>query len=98
MRRRLNDWASLKAAAATARHEPDPVQNAKRQLVDAVCAKLEDVNTFTSIGRIVGFSRQYVSKHMQQHFTEKDWFRIGDEYRIPRATAERFIREHLYRL
>jgi hypothetical protein len=48
MRRRLKDWDSLKAAAAM--HEPDPVLNAKMQLVDAICAKLEDVNTFKSIG------------------------------------------------
>ena len=83
---------------AAAMHEPDPVLNAKMQLVDAVCAKLEDVNTFKSIGLIAGFSRGYISKHMQQHFTDQDWFRIGDDYRIPRATAERFIREYLYRL
>jgi hypothetical protein len=45
MRRRLKDWDSLKAAAVM--HEPDPVQNAKMQLVDEICAKLEDVNTFS---------------------------------------------------
>jgi hypothetical protein len=47
MRKRLKDWASLKTAAVAAKHEPDPVLNAKMQLVDAICAKLEGVNTFS---------------------------------------------------
>ena len=90
MRRRL-------ALMVPTSHAPadDPVVNAKAAMVDALCAKLRDVNTFRSIGEIIGFGRNFVSKRLLPKFKENPaiMYKIGDDYRIPRATAEWFIRD-----
>jgi hypothetical protein len=64
-------------------------------MVDALCSKLQDVNTFRSIGEIIGFGRNFVSKRLLPKFAENPaiMYKIGDDYRVPRATAEAFIRE-----
>jgi hypothetical protein len=71
------------------------IVDAKKQMVNAICSKLGDVNTFGSIARLIGFARNFVSKRLLAKFKEDPgiMYRIGDDYRIPRATAERFIRD-----
>ena len=93
MRRRLAFAVPTSTAPAD-----DPVVSAKAAMVDALCSKLSEVNTFRSIGEIIGFGRSFVSKRLLAKFAEDPdiMYRIGDDYRIPRATAEWFIRD-LYR-
>jgi hypothetical protein len=76
----------------------EPLADAKKQMVDAICSKLRDVNTFVSIGVLIGYGRNFVSKRLKAEFENNPGalFKIGDDYRIPRATAEKFIRD-LYR-
>jgi hypothetical protein len=90
MRRRLQFAVPTSTAPAD-----DPVAKAKAAMVDALCSKLGDVNTFRSIGEIIGFGRNFVSKRLLPKFAENPaiMYKIGDDYRIPRATAEAFIRD-----
>jgi hypothetical protein len=89
MRRRL-----ALAVPTTTAPADDPVVSAKAAMVDALCSKLGDVNTFRSIGEIIGFGRSFVSKRLLPMFQKNPavMYKIGDDYRIPRATAEWFIR------
>jgi len=62
-------------------------------MVDAMCAKLQDVNTFGSIAKIIGYGRKFVADPLKAEFliNPDTMFKVGDDYRIPRATAARFI-------
>ena len=69
--------------------------DAKKQMVDAICSKLSDVNTFASIGTLIGFGRNFVAKRLRAR-CDKDpnaLVKVGKNYLIPRATAELFIRD-----
>jgi hypothetical protein len=69
--------------------------DARKQMTDAICSKLSDVNTFVSIGALIGFGRNFVAKRLKTQY-EKDpnaLVKIGKNYRIPRPTAELFIRD-----
>lgn len=79
------------APAAPSPGDDDP----KRRMVEEMIGQLRPVNTFASIGAVVGFGRNFVRKRLLATFAENPriMYRIGDDYRIPRATAEDFIRE-----
>ena len=79
------------APPAAPNHGNDP----KIRMVEEMITLLRPVNTFASIGTVAGFGRNFVRKRLLTKFAENPgiMYRIGDDYRIPRATAEDFIRE-----
>ena len=89
MRRILADIARVPVAVGS------PVADAKKQMINAICSKLGDVNTFTEIAALIGYERDFVSRRLIAKFKEDPTiiFRIGNGYRVPRATAEMFIKE-----
>jgi len=64
-------------------------------MIDELCAKVQAVNTFASIGVIVGYGRNFVRNRLLPEFQKNPsiMYKIGDDYRIPRATAEQFIKD-----
>jgi hypothetical protein len=94
--RKKKDWGSLIETCAL----PSPTVNqecltSKSSAVQDAVAALKPITTFAAIGAEIGYSRQYVSKHMQERFRGDPaaMWKIGDDWRIPRGTAEIFIRE-----
>jgi hypothetical protein len=72
------------------------VADPRKEMAAAACSKVVDVNTFASIGKLIGRGRGFVSKRMLPMF-EADpriMCKIGSHYSIPRSTAERFIWDH----
>jgi hypothetical protein len=89
MKRILADMARIPTSTG------DPVIDAKKQMIDSICSKLGDVNTFLSISKVIGYGRDFVSRRLIAKF-KKDptiMYRIGNDYRVPRVTAARLIRE-----
>jgi hypothetical protein len=74
---------------------PSQGADPKRMMIDEMIGRLKPVNTFASIGDVVGFGRNFIRKRLLEKFADNPgiMYRIGDDYRIPRATAEEFIRE-----
>jgi hypothetical protein len=64
-------------------------------MIEEMCAKVQAVNTFASIGAIIGFGRNFVRNRLLPQFGNNPgiMYKIGDDYRIPRATAEQFIKD-----
>jgi len=92
------DWGSL-----TPNNVPSPkgdsadnrLTTAKQRAVEKVIAALKPITTFAAIGEQIGFSRQYVSKNMQERFKNDPtamWLK-GSDWRIPIDTAELWICE-----
>ena len=72
----------------------EPPKNGKQLMIEEMISKLQTVNTFASIGTIIGYSRQFVSKRLLPEYKKNPSImsKLGDDYRIPRATAEWFIK------
>jgi hypothetical protein len=94
--RKRKDWCSLQPS------ESLPLTNAsqecltaKESAIRAAVAALKPWTTFAAIGAEISYSRQYVSKNMQERFKGDPaaMWKIGDDWRIPKATAEIWIRE-----
>jgi hypothetical protein len=92
------DWGSLNVHSV-ALPTGSPVDNqlitAKQRAVQEAIATLKPITTFAAIGEAIGFSRQYASKKMQERFKDDPtamWLK-GNDWRIPRATAELWIGE-----
>lgn len=95
--RQRKDWSSLNVQTTM----PVPSANVDQLLTAKECAireavvNLKPITKFASIGAEIGYSRQYVSKKMQERFKSDPaalWLQ-GDDWRIPRKTAEVWIRE-----
>src|SRR5580704_10517741 len=92
------DWGSLNVHSGAV-PTGSPVDNqrttAKKRAVQEAIATLKPITTFAAIGAAIGFSRQYVSKKMQERFKDDPtamWLK-GSDWRIPGATAELWIGE-----
>jgi hypothetical protein len=68
---------------------------AKENAIRDAVAALKPITTFRAIGEQISYSRQSVSKKMQERFRGDPaaMWKIGDDWKIPRKTAEVFIRE-----
>ena len=92
------NWGSLKVHSVAVQ-TGSPVDNqritAKQRAVQEAIATLKPITTFADIGEAIGFSRQYVSKNMQERFKNDPtamWLK-GSDWRIPIDTAELWICE-----
>ena len=68
---------------------------AKESAIRTAINNLKPVTTFAAIGKELSYSRQWVSKRMQERFRgdAAAMWQIGSDWRIPLITAEIFIRE-----
>ena len=93
------DWSSLNVAPPVVlpSTNPDLLTTAKERAIREAVQNLNSITTFGAIAKAVGFSRSYVSIKMRARFQGDPaaMWRIGDDWRVPRATAELFIRELL---
>jgi hypothetical protein len=83
MRRRL---AIVKQA------EPAPLQQyfhaEAANAVKAVIANLNEITTFTAIADAIGYTHEYVRLRL---VNDPNVMKVGKNYRVPKATAARFI-------
>jgi hypothetical protein len=94
MRRRLPMMPPTTAVSPS-----QAVQSSMIVMQDALCAALGDANTPSIIAKLVGRSERHVRNILHEHFVlDRDYGKPGKSHIIPRATAERIIREHLCRI
>jgi hypothetical protein len=89
------DWGSSDASPAVVPSTNVDLLTYKEQAIREAVKNLKPITTFAAIGAEIGFSRQHVSKLMQERFQGEAaamWC-IGRDWRVPRATAELWIRE-----
>jgi|SRR5579862_2350841 len=92
------DWGLLDAQpplAVPSTNIDHECLTAKEAAIRDAVAALKPITTFAAIGAQISYSRQWVSKRMQERFRGDPaamWLQ-GDDWRIPRKTAEIFIRE-----
>jgi len=96
--RKKKDWGSLSAQASVSVPSTNVNQEcstAKESAIRDALAALKPITTFAAIGQEISYSRPYVSKQMQERFKRDPaaMWKIGDDWRIPRKTAEIWIRE-----
>jgi hypothetical protein len=95
---RGKDWGSLNVQPCVSVPSTNLDQEcltAKESAIRDAIASLKPITTFAAIGAEIGYSRQWVSKKMQGRFKSDPaamWLK-GDDWRIPRKTAEIFLRE-----
>ena len=84
MRRRINP---------TPQHD-DSVYRAlvdhKEATLKVILAKIPDTSTFGELGKLVGYSREWVRLRLVA--APEKLYRIGRRYQVPKGTAEEFIR------
>jgi hypothetical protein len=93
------DWASFMGqqppVATVPTTNDQTLLTAKERAIRDAVANLRPMTTFAAIGHEISYSRQYVAKQMKERFKHDPaamWLK-GDDWRIPRATAELWIRE-----
>jgi hypothetical protein len=97
--RNRKDWSSLlavqKPSADVQRTLDSALLTATEHAIRDAVAALKPFTRFKAIGEQIGKSRAWVSREMQERFRNEPgaMWKIGQDWHIPRQTAELWIRE-----